>query len=396
MEIFREYYINWLTTQKNNNSIKVLTGVRRVGKSTILEQFKQTLKNEHIIEFNFNDPNFSELTAVELYNIILEKSLHQRINYVLLDEVQEIKNFEKCIVGLFENKNIKFDIYITGSNSHMFSSELATLMTGRTSEIQVFPLTFEELNTSKFKVNLLSYLKYGGLGIICNLYENEAELKKWLKKVFSDSILRDIKTRHKIKNIESFNNIINYVFNHIGKQISASNLENYLKTNKETVVSKDTIIKYFDWLTQVFLLYKVKYYDVVGKKKLLLKNKYYATDLGLLSVNISYDLNFLRGMRLENLVLLQLLFLGYEVYTYENTVNKQEIDFICEKDDDFVYIQVCDNLNEENYLRESRSLLSVKNNFKKVIICNEISLPKNKDGITIILLSDWLLNKISL
>jgi predicted AAA+ superfamily ATPase len=149
-------------------------------------------------------------------------------------------------------------------------------------------------------------------------------------------------------------------------------------------------------LTQVFLLYKVKYYDVVGKKKLLLKNKYYATDLGLLSVNISYDLNFLRGMRLENLVLLQLLFLGYEVYTYENTVNKQEIDFICEKDDDFVYIQVCDNLNEENYLRESRSLLSVKNNFKKVIICNEISLPKNKDGITIILLSDWLLNKISL
>jgi predicted AAA+ superfamily ATPase len=156
----------------------VLTGVRRVGKSTILEQFKQTLKNEHIIEFNFNDPNFSELTAVELYNIILEKSLHQRINYVLLDEVQEIKNFEKCIVGLFENKNIKFDIYITGSNSHMFSSELATLMTGRTSEIQVFPLTFEELNTSKFKVNLLSYLKYGGLGIICNLYENEAELKK--------------------------------------------------------------------------------------------------------------------------------------------------------------------------------------------------------------------------
>jgi predicted AAA+ superfamily ATPase len=143
-------------------------------------------------------------------------------------------------------------------------------------------------------------------------------------------------------------------------------------------------------------LQKIKYYDIVGKKKLLLKNKYYATDLGILSTNISFDLNFLKGIRLENLVLLHLQFLGYEVYTYENPVNKQEIDFICEKDDDFVYIQVCDILTQENYSRESRSLLSVKNNFKKVIICNKIEIPKNTDGISIIILEDWLSDKISL
>jgi predicted AAA+ superfamily ATPase len=308
----RDKYLILLNEEKNSNFIKVLTGIRRVGKSTLLNQFKETCQNDNIIEFDFNELNQCVYTYETLHDEIIKRTIENKTNVVILDEIQEIENFEKCIISLYSNKKYKYDIYITGSNSHMFSAELVTLFTGRTMEYVVFPFSFKEINEYIFQnTNAVKqyeyYLMHGGLGAIVDSYLKSDRCYKILENVFNTILKKDLVDRYNIRNTDGFEKITKYVFNHIGRNISASNLEHFLVSNKEIKVTKNTLLKYFDYLNKTFLTYRINYFDIKGKKILQTKFKYYATDLGILTINTNTDETYNLGYRLENLVLINLL-----------------------------------------------------------------------------------------
>ncbi|MDR2568217.1 MAG: ATP-binding protein [Mycoplasmataceae bacterium] len=398
MEVLRTKYLDILKEEKDSNFIKILTGIRRVGKSTILDQFKQTfLNNENIIELNFNEAeNVEKYNWKALLTYIRSQSKPNVTNYVFLDEIQEIKEFEKTIISLFEDKKVKYDIFITGSNSRMFSTELVTLFTGRTMEIQVLPFSYKEIVEStlidKSTDNFNTYLLQGGIGLVISSYNNFSRLKKLLEIVLVGCIEKDIKIRHRIKYIQNIRAIAEYLYNHIGRNISALNLENYLKSNKETKISANTIWNYFNWLTDAFLFYKVRYFNLKGKSILSTKTKYYASDLGLLTIGTNDALSFNLGYRLENAVFLKLIEEGYQVYTGQDRYGN-EIDFVIKKNNVIKYIQVCDKLNDDNFFRESWSLLNMHDGNEKIIITLSIEVSDTK-GIKMVQMEDFLLDKV--
>jgi predicted AAA+ superfamily ATPase len=238
--------------------IKVITGVRRSGKSTILEQYIHCLKNEYLVNeeqiqtYNFNDMMFDKTSYESLYTMIVNKADKKAINYIFLDEVQEIENFEKAIIALFENKSIKFDIYITGSNSKMFSSSLATLFTGRNQEIKIYPLSFAEIYTYLKGVLKIDdryilfqfYLKYGGLPIIIDVIKNEKLIRERLSSVLHDTVNKDVKERYTLRNFSEFIRICSYAFDNIGSVFSTTNISNYINSNNKTKITHKTVERY--------------------------------------------------------------------------------------------------------------------------------------------------------
>jgi predicted AAA+ superfamily ATPase len=374
--------------------IKILTGTRRIGKSTILEQYQDFLKSKKI---NFINKNFNSLVEqskniFELNNEIIKASKKDEINYIFFDEIQLIKDFQKLVISLFESKEFKYDIYITGSNSRMFSSELSTLFTGRNFEKNILPISFLEVQNYFNEEKNSFYNKYlikGGMGKIISIYKDNDTLLT-IKKIVEDIINKDIIKKYRIKNILPFKNIINYVFNHIGKEISANNLENYLISNNEPKVSKKTILEYFKYLEETFLIIRLRQYNIKGKKLLLNKYKYYSNDLGILSSFIGNDKNYLYSFRMENLVLLYLLDNNFEVFS---STSELDIDFIAKKDDKLFYIQVTKELNDDNYDREIKKMISIKDSYKKIVICeNNLSINK-KDGVEIFNILELLTNE---
>jgi predicted AAA+ superfamily ATPase len=379
MEILRKESLEKLILWKDKHFIKVITGLRRCGKSTLLNQYKNLLiqqyhiKDKQILSYDFNDPMLTKISYLDLYNEIINKSNKNTINYILLDEIQEIKDFEKCVIGLFEHKTIKFDIYITGSNSHMYSRELATLFTGRNIEINLMPLSFIDIKNNIFPKEKDSfifnkYLNLGGLGIIIDTYlMNENDNLQIINNVLNDAIEKDIMLKVNTSNKKRILNIIKYIFVSVGKQISTRNIENFMKTNNGIELTHNTISKYIKFLTEAMILYPVHFYEVKTKNILLNKVKYYSGDLGLLTSMLSLkNIDSLMGFRLENLIFLELKKQNFKIYTFKN--NDYEIDFICEKNNEIYYIQVCYKLNNDNFLRESKSLLNMKDNFKKIIM----------------------------
>jgi predicted AAA+ superfamily ATPase len=316
-----------------------------------------------------------------LYDEIIKKSKNNQTNYVILDEIQEITNFEKCIIGLYENTTFKFDIYLTGSNSHMFSSELRTLFSGRKIELSIFPLSYNELFRS-LKISLNDYLKFGGLGVIVSYYSNEQLIKKYLSEIFNDTIVKDAIERYKIKNTRLFEAILEYTFKTIGKNTNYSNIFNYLKTNsKKSNYSLSSIIRMNGQICESMILMKVKYFDNKAKSELSNKAKFYCGDLGLLNSKINFSVfDSFRGVRIENLIFLELKKRGYDVFTYCDK-NNTEIDFIAFKENDYTYIQVCDELNNDNYKREVGNLLKVKVAFKKVVLYLTNTAFLEEDGV---------------
>jgi predicted AAA+ superfamily ATPase len=315
------------------------------------------IQESQIIKYDFNDPLLSSVTYLDLYKQILEKANKNKINYLFLDEIQEVKEFEKCVTGLFEHKTIKFDIYLTGSNSHMFSEQLATLLGGRKIEIQILPLTYYELKNSDIENNIDNYLIYGGMGEIVEYYKQHKLAEMKIKQIFNDTIKNDIINRYNIRNKEEFTKIIEYSFKTIGKHLNPQNIFDFLHSNKQKVISKPSIIRMHNQICSSIVLNKVKYYNTKAKTSLNSKAKYYAGDLGMFSAIVGFNPNdSYRSVRIENLVFLQLKKLNYEVYTSIDYLNR-EIDFVAVKNNTKKYIQVCDELNENNYERESRSLL---------------------------------------
>jgi predicted AAA+ superfamily ATPase len=255
MEILRTEYLNKLELWKDRHFIKILTGIRRSGKSTILKQFQELLTNKYgiasknIRTYDFNNSLLLKFNWKTLIEEIISKSSKKHMNYIFLDEIQEIKEFEKCVITLFESKEYKFDIYITGSNSKMFSSKLATLFTGRNAPINVYPIPFKSFNEKIFDKlsdthKLNEYMKYGGLGIIIPSFDNKEVIEQTLRWVFNDTINKDVKKRHKIQNSDGFDKLMNYIYEHIGRQINMKKIEQYLKSSKEPLLTDKTVLNY--------------------------------------------------------------------------------------------------------------------------------------------------------
>lgn len=405
-EILRMEYLNQIREYKDKHRIKVITGIRRSGKSTLLSQFKDVLKNEfkinssQIIDYDFNNKELAELTWKELLHQIEDKSVNNKINYVFLDEIQEIKDFEKCVITLFESKKFKYDLYITGSNSNMFSSNIATVFTGRSREIKLFPFSFKEyfqyvakqLNWKDREMAFEKYVRFGGLPIIFEDLENEKVTKETLIDVRNDTLNKDIKKRHKIRNYNEFDKIVPYLFDHIGQRLEITNIVNFIHTNNNQNLSRKTINRFILWLEEAVLIYRAYFFSTTSKRTLLTAGKIYASDTGIRNTFSQFkNVNF--GSLLENIVFIELKHRGYDV-SIGKMYDGKEIDFVASKDNERMYIQVTNSLGTHQIQeREINNLLSIKDNREKIILVKNSDSYINENGIKIINLVDWLLNR---
>lgn len=391
----RKVYFEKLIKLKDKQIIKVVTGVRRCGKSTLLEMFRNYLlesgiNKEQIISINFeNLENESLLDYKELYKFIKDNLHKNKKTYIFLDEIQEVKNFQKVVDTLFLNPNN--DIYITGSNAHMLSGELATLLSGRYIEIKMLPLSFKEYNEilgGNIKENFNKYFINGGFPYATKL-EDENILKEYIEGIYNTVIIKDIAMRKKITDIPLLKNITKFVANSIGNILSSKKIADYL-TSSGRKTSHLTIDNYLEALTESFIFYSVDRYDIKGKQLLKSLNKYYLVDVGFRKI-ISNDKKTDIGFVLENIVYLELIRRGYKVYV--GKINDLEVDFIAEKGDDKIYIQVSATIIDPNtFDREIRPLEKINDNYPKYIITMD-ELPLNKDGIKQINIIDFLMNE---
>ena len=391
--IKREFYLNKLIDVIGTPDIKVITGIRRSGKSKLLESFKEYIINNveayNIIHINFNLPKFENLKEYhKLYEYISGNYIEGKHNFVLIDEVQMCKEFEKIINGIHAEE--KYDIYITGSNAFLLSSDLATLFTGRTFSFEIYPFSFKEyLQYYKYKdiqEAFDNYVKEGGMSG-SYVYKTQIDKYKYIEDVFNTLILRDIKQKYNIRNIDILNNLSNYLIDNISNLTSSNNITNYLNSNKIEITDK-TIKNYIDYLCNSFAFYKVKRYDIKGKKYLATQDKYYLADHSIKYATLGTS-NMDYGRTYENIVAIELLRRGYELYV--GTLYKKEIDFIAQKRNEKLYIQVADNIDYQDTLnREAEPLLQIKDAYPKIIIARTKHENYQYEGIQIYDIANWL------
>lgn len=398
--IIRENYLNQLINAKDTEFIKVITGVRRSGKSTLLLMFKDYLlknkiKESEIIHINFESANYDEIDDYKkLYQYIKDKINGKSKTYILLDEVQNVKKWEKTINSLKVDFNV--DIYITGSNAYLLSSELSTLLSGRYIEIKMYPLSFKEFlqfnnyDTINIEDKFNEYLKYGGLPAITLIKDKTDLVLSYLNDIYNTIVKKDIIDRNNIKDVALLENIIKYLANNIGSPISSNKISDYLNSNK--IVEKSnhqTIDNYLNMLESSFIMYKADRTDVRNKSLLKTLGKYYISDVGIRNIILGFR-NIDEGHILENIVFLELLRRGYKV-NIGKTVD-YEIDFVAENPNQIIYYQVARTLvDDEVRNREIRSLESIPDNYEKVILTMDKSINNDYNGIKVINLIDWLL-----
>jgi len=392
--ITRNKYLNKMIRVINTPDIKVITGVRRAGKSKLLEMFKKyienNIKNCNIIHINYNLKKYDKLLDGEsLYNYISDNYNERKENFVLIDEIQKCVGFENVINSLHAEE--KYNIYITGSNAFLLSSDLSTLFTGRTFEVSIFPFSFEEFNkyynSSNYYNSFNSYVNDGGMSG-SYLYENREDKNNYLKEIYNTLILRDIVQKYNIKNEQLLNKLSDYLLDNIGNITSSKKIEDTLK-NTDSSGDHKTISNYLNYLCNAFAFYRVRRYDIKGKKYLKSQDKYYLVDTSFRRAILGRK-NEDYGRVLENIVAIELLRRGYEIYV--GTLYEKEIDFVAMKNDEQIYIQVSDNIENENTLkREITPLLSIKDGYKKMIITRLNHEGYIEQGIDIIDISDWLL-----
>ena len=394
--IERDFYLNKLKNVMGTPDIKVITGVRRCGKSKLMDAFidwiKQNEKDSNIIHINYNLFEFDSIkTAQSLNSYVEERYQKNNINYLLIDEVQLCTDFEKVINSFHASE--KYDIYITGSNAFLLSSDLATLFTGRVFQIKVFPFSF--LEYQKYFKNadpenaFDSYVKEGGMSGSF-VYKSTEEKYAYIKDVFDTLITRDIVQKYKIKNELLLNKLNDFMLDNISSEVSVRKIADTLTSNQEKTNDK-TIGSYLNYLCNAFAFYKVRRYDIRGKKYLASQDKYYLADHSfryaiLGTKNMDY------GRVYENMVCIELLRRGYEVYT--GVLYKKEIDFVAIKQSEKIYIQVSDDISSPGTLeREVTPLLSIKDAYPKVLIARTRHEKYLYEGISIINLADFLLGK---
>ena len=396
MKIIERNYLKDLISIIGTPDIKVITGVRRSGKSKLLEQFKEyiekNIKNYNIIYINFSLLEFEQLNEYHKLNDYIEsKYIQNKNNFVLIDEVQMCKGFERTINSLHASE--KYDIYITGSNAFLLSSDLATLFTGRTFEIEIFPFSFEEyLKYYQYKDIDLAFDKFifdGGMAG-SYLYEDEEKRYNYILDVYKTLIVRDINEKYNIRNNELLDNLTNFMMDNISNITSIRNITNSLNKFDNTLNHK-TIGSYIQYLCNAFLFYKVKRYDIQGKRYLESLDKYYLVDQTFKYAKLGIK-NMNYGRSYENIVAIELLRRGYDIYVGE--LYNTEIDFVAMKRNEKIYIQVSDNIEDEKtFNREVNSLLKIKDAYPKILIARTKHDNYLYEGIQIYDISRWLVEK---
>ena len=396
MKIIERDYLKDLISIIGTPDIKVITGVRRSGKSKLLEQFKEyiekNIENYNIIYINFSLLEFEQLNEYHKLNDYIEsKYIQNKNNFVLIDEVQMCNGFERTINSLHASE--KYDIYVTGSNAFLLSSDLATLFTGRTFEIEIFPFSFEEyLKYYQYKDIDLAFDKFvldGGMAG-SYLYKNEEKRYNYILDVYKTLIVRDINEKYNIKNNELLDNLTNFMMDNISNITSVRNITNSLNKFDNTLNHK-TIGSYIQYLCDAFLFYKVKRYDIQGKRYLESLDKYYLVDQTFKYAKLGIK-NMNYGRSYENIVAIELLRRGYDIYVGE--LYNTEIDFVAMKRNEKIYIQVSDNIEDEKtFNREVNSLLKIKDAYPKILIARTKHNNYLYEGIQIYDIAKWLMEK---
>ena len=399
----RELYIEKIKPFIDKDIIKVLTGIRRSGKSVMLKLIMEELKQNKIDEKQFININFENLinreltTADKLHEYILKKASEiKKKCYIFLDEIQEVKDWEKCINSLRVNEEYDFDIYITGSNAKLLSGELSTYLAGRYIEFVIYPFSFKEfLETLKSIQQDVStreafqkYVKFGGMPFLYNLaFEEEASLQ-YLKDIYSSIILKDITQRNKIRDTDLLERVISYLIMNVGNNFSATSISKFFKSENRKV-SVETILNYIKAAEESFLIYKVSRDDLVGKKILNVNEKYYIADHGMREAILGSNQRDINQI-FENIIYLELLRKGYNVRV--GKVDNLEVDFVCTKGNEKIYVQVAYLLaSPETIEREFTSLEKIDDNYPKYVISmDEFDMSRN--GIIHINIIDFLMN----
>lgn len=392
--IVRQQYLDELVELYGTPDIKVITGIRRSGKSVLLQEFISYLESLNdkinIVMINLQELEFDHLLEYHaLHKYILDQYKEGMTNVLLIDEVQLCQQFERAINSIY-TKRI-YDIYITGSNAFLLSSDLATLFTGRTIEIKVFPFSFKEY-LAYYEINenydeaFDQYVRIGGMPG-AYVYKNESRQYDYIKDVYSTILIRDLVEKYKIRNKQEFTNISEFMMDNIGNLLSPNNISKALKNNQSEITRK-TVSKYIGYLENAFLFYEAKRYDLKGKKYLANNSKYYLCDSSFhYAINGTRNMDF--GRVYENIVYLELLRRGYEVYV--GKLYKKEVDFVAKKRDTQIYIQVSDNIaDNKTFEREYSPLLAIKDAYPKMIIARTYHENYDYQGIQVIDIRRWL------
>ena len=396
--ILRSDYIEAVKPFMDAPLVKILTGVRRCGKSTIFEMIRQELlergiPEDHIIMKKYTEMDIPDtITAKQMYDELVSRVEDDKRYYFLLDEIQEIKGWEKAVNSLLEGMNA--DIYVTGSNSKLMSSEISTYLTGRYISISVFTLSFREYlefkkdSTQSYDKLLEEYIKFGGFPIIALGEYEQQSAYQIVDGIYHTVVSRDIVKRHRINKQDLFDRVVKYVIENMGKTFSASSISNFLKSENRKV-SIESIYNYLRWLEQAFIIFPCERYDMQGKSVLKTQEKYYLADVSFRYALFGYNRKMLDGV-MENIVYLELRRRGYDVYVGKN--NTKEIDFIAIHKDEKIYVQVCVQI-PENSNREVGNLMEIRDHYPKyVVTLNEMDVGI-ENGIRIVHLRDFLLAK---
>lgn len=397
MLVQREEYLNRLIALKDKQIIKVITGVRRCGKSKLLELYQQWLleqgiEKEQIVSINFEDLDFEELTDYKkLYAYLKERLLKDKMTYIFLDEIQNVDKFPKAVDSLYIKDNV--DIYITGSNAQMLSSEIATLISGRYMQIEMLPFSFKEYMRSTGDMNdrgvkYTEYLRNSSFPYTLELKDQPDEIRNYLEGLYNTIVVKDIMNRKKITDPMMLKSILKFVFDNIGSPLSSKKIADTMTSDGRKIDAR-TVEKYLTSLSESYIVYQAKRYNIKGKQYLKTLEKYYVVDIGFRFMLLGSK-QMDAGHILENIVYLELLRRGYDVYV--GKVDEFEVDFVAQNSKGTMYFQVALSVRDEKTLeRELRPLQAIKDHYPKVILTMDDDPEVHYDGIRRINARDWLL-----
>lgn len=395
--IIRPQYMELLKTYRDVPLVKILAGIRRCGKSTILEMLRDDLLKsgvsaDHIISMRYTSEDFDDgMTDKDMYRSIKEQMTGDGRYYLLLDEVQEIDGWEKAVNSLLENADA--DIYVTGSNSKLMSSEISTYLTGRYISIPVYTLSFAEYLEFKKQSGLLprellnEYIRMGGFPIVALGNFDERSAYQIVEGIYHSVITSDITKRHNIANFDLFNRVVRYIVENVGKTFSANAIVKFLKSEGRSL-SVEAVYNYLNWLEKAFVIYRCQRYDLQGKSVLKTQEKFYLADSSLKYCIMGFNPKSIAAM-LENIVYFELRRKGYDVYIGKNET--KEIDFVAVRRDERIYVQVCRRLPEESD-REVANLLEIKDHYPKYVVTLDELGAGNINGVKIVHLADFLMS----
>lgn len=396
--INRPMYVDKIMAYTDTPFIKILTGVRRCGKSTILQMIIDKLKergiaDEQIVSIRFDSMEYEDMTAKEMFSMIKERLYKGEKTYLFLDELQEIKGWEKVVNSLYSD--YETDIYVTGSNSRMMSSEISTYLTGRYVSFRIFTLSFSEYLTFKKeyselqdnKTELSNYLRFGGFPATHLQNYSDNEIYTIVKDIYNSTIFSDIVKRNNIRKVDQLERIVKFAFNNIGKTFSAKSVSDYLKSEHRKI-DNETVYNYLEKLEKAYILHRCSRYDMNGKELLKTQEKFYVADSAFKYSVLGYTETSVAAM-LENIVYLELLRRGYEVCI--GKTNDGEIDFVATKQNDKMYVQVTrEILSEKTEKREYERLLEIHDNYPKYVLTTDDFAGGNYEGIKTMHIADFL------